>query len=130
MPTRSPKQDKLQNLENKRNKQLKDLAGLGKANGKLALILLLALFSLASVPPVVGFIAKFMVLKVLLSQHLFLVITIVLMSCIGCFYYIRVVKIMYFDEFSANVVFNKKTSCNAVLLLNSLLVLLIGVMPL
>jgi len=70
------------------------------------------------------------VLKVLLSQHLFLVITIVLMSCIGCFYYIRVVKIMYFDKFHANVIVNKKTSCNTALLLNSLLVLLIGVMPL
>ncbi len=79
--------------------QLNDLKGLNRRQPWLAFLMLLVMFTLAGVPPTVGFYAKFAVLQAALSAgFISLVIVAVIFAVIGAFYYLRVVKIMYFDE--------------------------------
>jgi NADH-quinone oxidoreductase subunit N len=76
-----------------------DLAGLSKTNGKMAFFLAMMMFSLAGIPPLAGFFAKFYVFAAVIESHLyFLAVVGVLSSVVGAFYYLRIVKIMYFDE--------------------------------
>lgn len=79
--------------------QLTDLAGLGKRNALLATVMLLAMISLAGVPPAVGFYAKLSVLQAAVGAgYTWLAILGVIMSVIGAFYYLRIIKIMFFDQ--------------------------------
>nr|YP_009441358.1 NADH dehydrogenase subunit 2 [Lympha mucosa]ATN23367.1 NADH dehydrogenase subunit 2 [Lympha mucosa] len=78
---------------------LKDLLFLSETNSVLALSLSLLLFSMAGIPPLLGFFSKIFVLLPSLQNNVYsLSIFAVLMSCISCFYYIRLIKIMYFDK--------------------------------
>jgi NADH-quinone oxidoreductase subunit N len=79
--------------------QISDLAGLGKTNGALAFFLAMQMFSLAGIPPLAGFFAKFYVLEAAVATHFYgLAIVAVLASAVSCYYYLRIVKILYFDE--------------------------------
>ena len=79
--------------------QLVDLSGLSKRSPWVALLVLVLMFSMAGVPPFAGFWAKWFVLKeVVQSGHVMLAAVAVLFSLVGAYYYLRVVKIMYFDE--------------------------------
>ena len=79
--------------------QISDLKGLGKRHPLLAAVLLLSMFSLAGIPPTVGFYAKLGVLQALVGAgHVALAVTAVVFSLIGAFYYLRIVKVAYFDE--------------------------------
>jgi len=79
--------------------ELNDLAGLGKRNWLLGLVMMLAMISLAGVPPMVGFYAKLSVLRAAIDGgFIWLAIIGVIMSVIGAFYYLRVIKLMFFDE--------------------------------
>jgi NADH-quinone oxidoreductase subunit N len=84
------------------SEQIEDLAGLARRRPWLAGVMLVFMFSLAGIPPMVGFFAKLAVLQALLATqvtgYLVLAIVAVLFSLIGAFYYLRVVKVMYFDE--------------------------------
>ena len=87
----------------KRNNQyyedLDDLSGLSKNHPLLSLSLLVILFSLAGIPPLAGFFAKFYIFKAVLEQSMyFLAIVGLLSSVIAAFYYLRIIKIIYFDE--------------------------------
>src|SRR5271169_3699436 len=83
---------------------LNDFKGLNQRNPWLAFIMLLLMFSMAGVPPTVGFYAKFSVLNAAVSAgHIPLVIIAVLFSLIGAFYYLRIVKLMYFDAPESHV---------------------------
>ncbi len=76
-----------------------DLKGLNERNGWLAFMMMLILFSMAGVPPTVGFFAKLFVLEAVVSiDMVWLAIVAVFFSIIGAFYYIRAVKVMYFDK--------------------------------
>lgn len=76
-----------------------DLAGLGRTNPMLALALALLMFSLAGIPPLAGFFAKFYVFLAAVHAGLYpLAIIGVLASVIGAYYYLRIIKVMYFDE--------------------------------
>lgn len=76
---------------------LKEVEGLAKINPVIAIIFSMILFSMAGVPPLAGFFAKFFVLlSALQAGAVGIVIFIVLMSCIACFYYIQIIKTMYF----------------------------------
>lgn len=76
-----------------------DLAGLGRTKPLMAFLLAMLMFSLAGVPPLAGFFAKFYVFLAAIKAGLYpLAVIGVLASVVGAFYYIRVVKIMYFDE--------------------------------
>jgi NADH-quinone oxidoreductase subunit N len=88
--------------DGKEVKNIQDLAGLGKTRPFMALAMAITLFSFAGVPPLAGFFAKFGILQPLLASDTSLYIGVaifaILMALIGCFYYLRIVKIMYFDE--------------------------------
>jgi NADH-quinone oxidoreductase subunit N len=75
-----------------------DFKGLNQRNPWYAFVMLLAMFSLAGVPPLWGFFAKLLVLKAAIDAgFLWLAIVAIVMAIVGCFYYLRVVKAMYFD---------------------------------
>ena len=76
-----------------------DLSGLSKNHPMLSLSLLIILFSLAGIPPLAGFFAKFYVFKSVIEQSMyFLAVVGLLSTVIAAFYYLRLIKIMYFDE--------------------------------
>jgi NADH-quinone oxidoreductase subunit N len=110
--------------------KLNDFKGLAQRSPWLAFMMLLLMFSMAGVPPTVGFYAKFSVLNaVVQAGHLWLAIAAVLFSLIGAFYYLRIVKLMYFDapESHAPIVFGQDTAL--LISANSLAVLLLGLLP-
>ena len=79
--------------------QISDFAGLSRTNPLLAFIFAMFLFSLAGVPPLAGFFAKFYVFVAAIKAGLFTLAVIgVLTSVVGAFYYLSSVKVMYFDE--------------------------------
>ena len=84
---------------NKYFENIEDLSGLSKNHPLLALSLLLILFSLAGIPPLAGFFAKFYIFKSVVEQSMyFLAIVGLLSTVIAAFYYLRIIKIMYFDK--------------------------------
>jgi NADH-quinone oxidoreductase subunit N len=79
--------------------QIDDLSGLSKNHPLLSLSLLVILFSLAGIPPLAGFFAKFYIFKSVLEQSMFFLAIVGLLSTvIAAFYYLRIIKIMYFDK--------------------------------
>ncbi len=83
---------------NKYHENIDDLSGLSKNHPLVALSLLVILFSLAGIPPLAGFFAKFYIFKAVLGQSMYYLAIIGLLSTvIAAFYYLRLVKIMYFD---------------------------------
>jgi NADH-quinone oxidoreductase subunit N len=78
---------------------LEDLSGLSKNHPLLSISLLIILFSLAGIPPLAGFFAKFYIFKSVLEQSMyFLAIVGLLSTVIAAFYYLRIIKIIYFDK--------------------------------
>jgi NADH-quinone oxidoreductase subunit N len=79
--------------------RLDDYKGLQQRDPLLATAMMVLMFSLAGVPPFIGFWAKLRIIQALWeTNHLWLVVLAVLMSVVGAYYYLRVVKLMYFDE--------------------------------
>ena len=84
---------------NKYFEDIEDLSGLSKNHPLLSLSLLLILFSLAGIPPLAGFFAKFYIFKSVLEQSMFFLAIVGLLSTVvAAFYYLRIIKIMYFDK--------------------------------
>lgn len=112
---------------------ISDLAGLNQRNAWYAFIMLLALFSMAGIPPLMGFYAKFAVLKALVAVpfawSVILAIFAVIMSLIGAFYYLRVVRVMYFENAADAEPINEDLPMKIVLSVNALLLLVWGLMP-
>lgn len=110
---------------------LADLKGLSKTQPFLAALLLLVMFSMAGIPPLVGFYAKFKILTALVAGGFIgTAVFAVVMSLIGAFYYIRVVKAMYFDEPSKKLEMAQiSISGRLVLTLNAIFLIVIGVFP-
>ena len=113
--------------------EISDLAGLHRRNPMLAAAMGIFMFSLAGIPPMVGFYAKLAVLQALISTnetvHLYLAIFAVVMSLIGAFYYLRIVKAMYFDEPKDSSPIVTPSGARTVLSLNGAAVLFLGVLP-
>ncbi|MCH8620710.1 NADH-quinone oxidoreductase subunit NuoN [Undibacterium sp. TS12] len=109
---------------------LDDLKGLNKRSPWFALVMLLLMFSLAGIPPLMGFYAKLSVLEAVLStQKIWLAIVAVAFSLIGTFYYLRIVKLMYFDEPVDDTPIVASPDMRMVLSFNGLIVLVMGMMP-
>jgi NADH-quinone oxidoreductase subunit N len=109
---------------------LDNFKGLNKRSPWFAFVMLLLMCSLAGLPPLVGFQAKLFVLKsVMTTGHMWLAVTAVLMSLVGAYYYLRVIKVMYFDEPIDTAPINSNMDLRIVLSVNGLLVLAIGIMP-
>ncbi|MGS1105969.1 NADH-quinone oxidoreductase subunit NuoN [Achromobacter anxifer] len=108
-----------------------DLKGLNRRSPWHAAIVLLLMFSLAGIPPLVGFYAKLAVLQALISAgHVTLAVIAVMFSLIGAFYYLRVVKVVYFDEPAADAA-PMVATCGqrGVLSVNGALILILGILP-
>ena len=109
---------------------LDDLAGLGKRNAFLATIMMLSMISLAGVPPAVGFYAKLSVLQAAVGAGFaWLAILGVIMSVVGAFYYLRVIKMMFFDEPTDPVDIKVAGDVTAGLAVNGLAVIALGIAP-
>jgi NADH-quinone oxidoreductase subunit N len=115
------------------SEEIADFAGLNQRSPLYAGIMAVCMFSLAGIPPLVGFYAKLSVLQALISSGLSLYIGVavfaVLMSLVGAFYYLRVVKVMYFDEPITASTVSAPLEVRAVLVLNGALVVLLGLLP-
>ena len=109
---------------------LDDYKGLNQRSPWYAGIMLLLMFSMAGVPPVVGFYAKLSVLwAVIEAGYVWLAVVAVLFSLIGAFYYLRVVKLMYFDSPQDQAPIESNAPMRIVLSLNGLAVLAFGLFP-
>ncbi|MGC1183002.1 NADH-quinone oxidoreductase subunit NuoN [Legionella sp.] len=109
---------------------VEDLKGLNKRNPWLAFMMLIIMFSMAGVPPTVGFFTKLMVLKSLVDVHMtWVAILGLIFTVIGAYYYLRIVKIMYFDKpiQTEPVIISKGNTL--VLSLNCLSLLYLGIFP-
>jgi NADH-quinone oxidoreductase subunit N len=115
------------------SEEIEDLAGLNQRSPLYAGIMALCLFSLAGIPPMVGFYAKLAVLEALIATgetaHIALAVYAVLMSLIGAFYYLRVIKVMYFDAPVSSVPLTAGIDVRAVLTINAALLLVLGLLP-
>ncbi|MEO6277816.1 NADH-quinone oxidoreductase subunit NuoN [Roseateles sp.] len=113
--------------------EIKDLAGLFKRSPWFALVMALFMFSLAGLPPTVGFYAKLAVLQALVSTglpfYLWLAGFAVVVSLIGAFYYLRVVKVMFFDEPTDMAPLAAPADVRFVMTLNGAAVLVFGLLP-
>ncbi len=109
---------------------LDDYKGLNRRNPWFAFVMLLVMFGLAGVPPTVGFWAKLQVIAAVLDVGLtWLAALAVLMSVIGAYYYLRVVKLMYFDEPTVSGPVEAKLAVRVLLSLNGLAILVLGLYP-
>jgi NADH-quinone oxidoreductase subunit N len=115
------------------SEEIADFAGLNRRSPWYAAVMALCLFSLAGIPPLVGFQAKLAVLQALVSTgqpaYVGLAVFAVLISLVGAFYYIRVIKVMYFDEPASTAPLAASADMRAVLSVNGLLLLLLGIFP-
>ena len=115
------------------SEEISDLAGLNQRSPLYAGVMAVCLFSLAGIPPMVGFYAKLAVLQALVASgqapYIALAVFAVVMSLIGAFYYLRVVKVMYFDAPLTATSVSAPLDVRMVLTLNGALVLILGLVP-
>ena len=110
--------------------RLDDYKGLNQRSPWWAFIMLLVMFSLAGIPPTVGFYAKFTVIEAAVNAgYVWLAVVAVVTSLIGAFYYLRVVKLMYFDDPVDRSPLEFRSDAQALLSANGLLLLLLGILP-
>ncbi|OWW18499.1 NADH-quinone oxidoreductase subunit NuoN [Noviherbaspirillum denitrificans] len=107
-----------------------DFKGLNQRSPWFAFVMLILMFSLTGIPPTVGFYAKLAVLQaVLATGQVWLAVVSVLLSLIGAFYYLRVVKVMYFDEPVDTSKIEATGDMRVILSLNGAAVLALGILP-
>jgi NADH-quinone oxidoreductase subunit N len=111
--------------------QLEDYKGLYQRDPLLALAMMVLMFSTAGVPPLVGFWAKLRIFQALWeTHHLWLVVIAAAMSVVGAYYYLRVIKLMYFDEPAPHLPpAHAAAGVRLALGLNAAAVLLLGLLP-
>jgi NADH-quinone oxidoreductase subunit N len=108
--------------------ELADFKGLSKRSPWFASVMSILLFSLAGVPPMMGFAAKFAVLQAVLSTGaVWLTVLAVMFSLIGAFYYLRVVKLMWFDEPADTAAIAVPFDMRATLTINGIGVVVFGI---
>ncbi len=109
---------------------LSDFRGLNRRNPWYALIMLLCMFSFAGVPPLVGFYGKLAVFQAVINVDMFwLAVVGIFFAVVGAFYYLRVVKVMYFDEPSDEKKIHVPWDMAAALGINGILILVLGILP-
>jgi len=110
--------------------RLDDFKGLNKRSPWWAFIMLLVMFSLAGIPPTLGFYAKFIVFTAAVTEgFVWLTVIAVITSLIGAFYYLRIVKLMYFDEPLSDAPIVARADTQLLLSGNGLLLLVLGIFP-
>ena len=109
---------------------LDDYKGLNQRNPWFAFVMLLVMFGLAGVPPTVGFWAKLQVIAAVLDVGLtWMAALAVVMSVVGAYYYLRIVKLMYFDEPTATGPVESRIAVRLMLSFNGLAILALGIFP-
>ena len=115
------------------SEEISDLAGLNQVSPLYAGVMAVSMFSFAGIPPLMGFYAKLSVLQALISSgspwYTALAVFAVIMALIGAFYYLRVIKVMYFDAPITAVTVSAPFDVRIVLSLNGALVLILGILP-
>lgn len=107
-----------------------DLKGLNKRNPWLAFMMMVVMFSMAGVPPTVGFFTKLLVLKALVDAHMTWVAVLgLLFAVMGAFYYLRIIKVMYFDDAESSESIHFSRGANIVFSANCLSLLYFGLFP-
>ena len=110
--------------------RFEDLAGLNSRSSGLAFMMTLILLSLAGIPPLVGFTAKLMIISNLVNLHHYgLAIFALIMSVVAAYYYLRVVKVMYFDQPTADTRISNSVDGAIALAVNGAIVLFAGLFP-
>ncbi len=109
---------------------LDDFAGLNDRHPWFAFLMLVLMFAMAGVPPTAGFYAKLVAINAVLDVgYVWLAVFAVIMSVIGAFYYLRVVKLMYFDHPDDRQAVSRPWDFQAVLSVNGILLLILGIFP-
>lgn len=110
--------------------KLDDFKGLNQRSPWLAFLMLLLMFSMAGVPPTVGFYAKLAVLQAVVEiGYVWLAIAAVLFSLVGAFYYLRIVKLMYFDTPHDTTPITNSPDARIIMSANGLAILALGIVP-
>ena len=116
--------------ENQYFDKVEDLSGLSKNHPLLSLSLMIILFSLAGIPPLAGFFAKFYIFTAVIEQSMyFLAIVGLLSTVIAAFYYIRLIKVMYFDEQKEKYDLNHSIGLKMILVISSTIILIYFINP-
>ena len=109
---------------------LDDIKGLNERNPWYALMMMLFLFSMAGIPPTVGFYAKLSIIQaVMQAGYLWPAVFMVVVSVIGAFYYLRAIKMMYFDKPDDTVPITAELDFNVLISVNGILMLVLGLFP-
>ncbi|HXU52364.1 MAG TPA: NADH-quinone oxidoreductase subunit NuoN [Casimicrobiaceae bacterium] len=107
-----------------------DFKGLNRRSPWWAFMMLIVMFSLAGVPPTIGFYAKFAVIEAAINQgFVWLAVAAVMASLVGAFYYLRVVKVMYFDDPVDAAPLDARGDARVLLSINGLALLVLGILP-
>ena len=116
--------------ENQYFDKVEDLSGLSKNHPLLSLSMMIILFSLAGIPPLAGFFAKFYIFTAVIEQSMyFLAIVGLLSTVIAAFYYIRLIKVMYFDEQRKKYDLNHSIGLKMILVVSSTIILIYFINP-
>ena len=116
--------------ENQYFDKVEDLSGLSKNHPLLSLSMMIILFSLAGIPPLAGFFAKFYIFTAVIEQSMyFLAIVGLLSTVIAAFYYIRLIKVMYFDEQREKYDLNHSVGLKMILVVSSTIILIYFINP-
>ncbi len=109
---------------------LSDFKGLNERSPWYAFMMLIVMFSMAGVPPALGFYAKLAVLEAVVSVgFVWLAVLAVIFSIVGAFYYLRIIKLMYFDKAEDTHPIEASPDMRAVLSLNGVMILALGIFP-
>ncbi|QKQ23738.1 NADH-quinone oxidoreductase subunit NuoN [Candidatus Ruthia endofausta] len=110
--------------------QISDFRGLSKHAPWFALMMLIIMLSMAGVPPLVGFYSKFFILQEVISAGFIMIAVIaVIFAVISAYYYLQIIKSMYFDETDKNITIQASIDIQLVLSINAILILAVGLFP-
>ena len=110
--------------------KISNMSGLSKSNPIISFVLAIMMFSMAAVPPFAGFFAKFYIFIAAIESNLFFLALVgVLSSVVAAFYYIRIVKVMYFDQLTNNFELTLNYRVKLIILLSSAFISLFIIKP-
>ena len=110
--------------------QISDFQGLSKHSPWFALIMLVVMLSMAGVPPFIGFYSKLFILQQVVAQgYVILAIAAVIFAVISAYYYLQIIKTMYFDDVDKEILVSAPLDMKVVLSINGILILAVGLMP-
>ncbi len=110
--------------------QISDYQGLSKHSPWFALIILVVMLSMAGVPPFIGFYSKLFILQQVIAEgYIILAVIAVVFAVISAYYYLQIIKTMYFDDADKEITVSAPLDMRVVLSINGILILLVGLMP-